>query len=86
VTGLARNEIALSGGAGDFKLAGLALQSLGNIVRGYAVIQFHGDFLQFSLTVIGWVVPYPREERYFDDSTLANRVKAGSDFFSSDSY
>src|SRR5882724_3973517 len=48
MSGLARNEIALSGGAGYFKLAVLALKSLGNIVRGYAVIQFHGDFLQFS--------------------------------------
>jgi hypothetical protein len=32
MSGLARNEIALSVGAGYFKFAGLALQSLGNIV------------------------------------------------------
>ena len=32
VSGLARNEIALTIGAGYFKFAGLALQSLGNVI------------------------------------------------------
>jgi hypothetical protein len=56
-------------------------RAFGNIVRGYAVIQFHGDFLQFCLTVMGWIVPCPREERSLHDSTLANRVKAGGELF-----
>src|SRR5580704_3533710 len=45
VSGLTRHEIALTVGAGYFKFAGLALQSLGNVVGRDAVIQFHGKFL-----------------------------------------
>src|SRR5208283_3707904 len=46
VSGLAGHEVALSVGAGYFKLADLALQSFGNVVGRNAVIEFHGDFLQ----------------------------------------
>src|SRR5271165_1511040 len=56
VSGLARNEIALTVGAGYFKLADLALQSLGNVIGRNAVIQFHGDFLQ-RITSCGQAVP-----------------------------
>jgi hypothetical protein len=42
---------------------------------------FMGTSSSFFLSVYGWVVPYPREERSFDDSTLANRVKAGGELF-----
>jgi hypothetical protein len=42
VSGLARNEIALTIGAGYFKFAGLALQSLGNVIGRDTVVEFHG--------------------------------------------
>src|SRR5258706_13853820 len=58
---LARHEVAFSGWAGYFKLAVLALQSLGNVIRRNALVQLHGDFLQSPLLrLLVWLVP-PRE-------------------------
>jgi hypothetical protein len=59
VTWLAHDEIPFSVGAGDLKLAGFTLQSLGDIVGCYGVIQFHihRDDPPSGLLVVGLSPP-----------------------------
>lgn len=50
----ARGSVALSDGAGYFKLAGLPCQGFGNVIGGECVVQFHKTSSGPRKGTVGW--------------------------------